>query len=105
MRPSDGERGTETAKTSTRSPNDRRTTTGTNPQNGAAILETIEHEVEDPRGISSQVQEEQGRTRVCKALSSSAAKPYRLCVHSQNDQNSSPLQQYIGVFTSNKSLR
>jgi len=31
MRPSDGERDTETAKTSTRSPNDRRTTTGANP--------------------------------------------------------------------------
>jgi len=55
--------------------------------NGITVLETIEHEVAEPKGISSQVQEEQERIErigVWKALSSLAAKPYRLCVHSND---------------------
>jgi hypothetical protein len=40
-------------------------------------MEDVEHEVGDLREISAQVLKEQGRTRVCKALSSiDCDKPY-----------------------------
>jgi hypothetical protein len=45
-------------------------------------MEAIEHEVGNLREISLQVLEEQGRTRVCKAFSSSAATNHmRLSIH------------------------
>jgi hypothetical protein len=56
---------TETAKTSTWSPNDCRTTSlNYSTQYGVAKLESVEHKVAEPRGISSQVEEEQERKGV-----------------------------------------
>ena len=78
MRSSDEERGTETLRTSTRSPNDRRTTNRDySTQNGTAKLATVEDEVGDLREIFLKVQEELARTKVSKTLSSVATIPYR----------------------------
>jgi hypothetical protein len=100
---SDGERGTETWRTSTRSPNDRKITTGCNTtQNGAAELATVEHGVGDLREISSQVQENKEEQGVCKALSSVAAKPYRLSIHQYCTRS---FRVHRGIYTRNNPPR
>jgi hypothetical protein len=101
LRPGDRERGTETVKDfdsiSERQQNRKTKLIHTI---WRSQTEVVEHRVGDVREISSQVLDEQGRTRVFKALNSSAATNHmRLSIH---DYQKLCSQWYIGgIYTRN----